>query len=208
MSTNEALEQYRQSVADARQYAADAFLQNSDGTYLYDESHQNFIVDAAILKFFIAWETYLESIFKCYILGENTTLGTSVHTCVIARDEMHANALLIGMNKYFDWANQELVCKLSKLYFDNNNPIVSAINQISNDLRDLRTIRNSVAHITQTTQTQIEALAQRITGRMQTGITPSKLMFLQESNTGLDYWDYYQQKLDIAAENIAKGIVI
>ena len=208
MSTSDVLKHYRQSVADARKYAADAFLQTPQGTYVYDEPHRDFIVNAAILKFFIAWETYLEAIFKCFILKEKTTEGTYVHTNVIARDELHAGELLIGINRYFDWANQEYVCQLSQLYLDKNNPINSAVKQILIELKDLRTIRNAAAHMTQTTRNSIEGLAQRLTGYMQVGITPSKLIFMQESTTKTPYWDYYQQKLDVAAENIAKGIVI
>lgn len=208
MSTSDVLNQYRQSVANARLYASDAFRQNHDGAYLYDESHRDFIVNAAILKFFIAWETFLESIFKCFILGEQTIEGTNVHTWVQARDDVHANRLLVGVNKYFDWANQELVCQLSRLYFDIDNPIDSALRQIFSDLNDLKTIRNAAAHMTQTTKGPIEALAQRKTGYQIPGITPSKLIFYREASTGLDYWDYYQQILDVAAENIAKGIVI
>lgn len=208
MSTNDVLDRYRVTVSYARQYASDAFRQNLDGTYVYDEAHRGFIVDAAIIKFFIAWETYLESIFKCFLLGEQTITGMVVRTYVTARDEDHASKLLVGMNKYFDWANQEFVCKLSRLYLDDNNPISSAISQIVTDLKDLRTIRNAAAHMTQTTRIPIEALAQRITGHQQLGITPSKLIFFTESATGMVYWDYYQQKLDIAAENIANGIVM
>lgn len=207
MSTNDVLNQYRNSVVDARQYVSDAFKQNPDGTYVYDEAHRGFIIDAAIMKFFIAWETFLESIFKCYLLGERTTDGTLVATQVIARNEQHAGKLLVGINKYFDWANPEYVCSLSKLYLEENNPIDCSLKSIFSDLRDLRTIRNAAAHMTETTKKPLEGLAQRKTGRMQVGIKPYAFVLMIESGTKT-YWDYYQQILDIAAENIAKGIIL
>lgn len=207
MSTNDVLNQYRNTVVDARQYVSDAFKQNSDGTYVYDEAHRGFIVDAAIMKFFIAWETFLESIFKCYLLGERTTDGTLVATHVNARNEQHAGKLLVGINKYFDWADPEKVCTLSKLYLEENNPIDCSLKSILSDLRDLRTIRNAAAHMTETTKKPLESLAQRITGRMQVGIKPYAFILMVKSDTKT-YWDYYQQILDIAAENIAKGIML
>ena len=206
MTISESLSIYRESVVKAKQYASDAFIQDSAGNYVYDEQQRDFIVDAAILKFFKAWETFLESTFKCYLLGEQTTEGTTVHICVTARDENHADKLLIGMNKYFDWANPEFVCKLSVLYLDEINPINASLNAIKSDLSDFRTIRNAAAHFTVTTRHPVEALAQRKTGNQHTGITPAKFIFMQESTTG-DYWNYYQQILDIAAENIAKGVI-
>ena len=130
MSTNDVLSQYRDTVNNARQYASDAFKQRPDGTYVYDEDHRGFIVDAAILKFFIAWETFLESVFKCFLLGERTTNGTIVTSCVTARNEKHAGKLLIGTSKYFDWANPESVCILSKLYLEDNNPIDNSLKTI------------------------------------------------------------------------------
>jgi len=207
MSTNDVLNQYRNTVLNARQYVSDAFKQNPDGTYVYDEAHRDFIVDAAILKFFIAWETFLESIFKCFLLGERTTEGTIVATCVNARNEQHAEKLLIGINRYFDWANPENVRTLSKLYLEENNPIDCSLKNIYSDLSDLRTIRNAAAHMVETTIKPLEALAQRKTGRMQVGIKPNSLIFMIESGTKT-YWDYYQQILDIAAENIAKGNLV
>lgn len=207
MSTNEVLNLYRNTVINARQYASDAFMQKPNGAYVYDEAHRGFIVDAAILKFFIAWETFLESIFKCFLLGKRTTEGTIVATCVNARNEQHAGKLLVGINKYFDWANPEYVCTLSKLYLDDNNPIDYSLKSIFSDLYDLRTIRNAAAHMVETTRKPLESLAQRKTGRMQIGIKPYTFILMIESGTRT-YWDYYQQILDITAENIAKGIVI
>lgn len=207
MSTNDVLTQYRNTVMDARQYVSDAFKQKSDGSYVYDEAHRGFIVDAAILKFFIAWETFLESIFKCFLLGERTTDGTIVATCVNARNEQHAGKLLVGISKYFDWANPEYVCTLSKLYLEENNPIDCSLKSIFNDLYDLRTIRNAAAHMVETTRKPLESLAQRKTGRMQVGIKPYAFVLMMESGTKT-YWDYYQQILDITAENIAKGTIV
>jgi len=207
MSTNDVLSQYRDTVFDARQYASDAFQQKPDGAYVYDEAHRGFIVDAAILKFFIAWETFLESIFKCFLLGERTIEGTLVSSCVNARNEQHAGKLLIGTSKYFDWANPEYVCTLSKLFLNENNPIDSSLRSIYSDLYDLRTIRNAAAHMVETTRKPLESLAQRKTGRMQVGIKPYSFVLMTESGNRT-YWDYYQQILDIAAENIAKGVVV
>ena len=207
MSTNDVLNQYRDTVNNARQYASDAFKQRPDGTYVYDEDHRGFIVDAAILKFFIAWETFLESVFKCFLLGERTTNGTIVTSCVTARNEKHAGKLLIGTSKYFDWANPESVCILSKLYLEDNNPIDNSLKTIYSDLYDLRTIRNAAAHMTETTKNPLESLAQRKTGRMQVGIKPNSFVLMIESGNRT-YWDYYQQILDITAENIAKGVVV
>lgn len=206
MEISEILTNYRASVSATKQYACDAFRQDETGQYIYDEYHRGFIVDAAAIKFQVAWETFLESICVAYIMHKATLTGSYVRTFVSASDEEHAHKLLIGCNKYFDWANPQTVKQMSILFFGVPNPIAQNIDAIFTELFDYRTIRNAAAHLTTTTQKPLEALAQRNSGRMMNGITPSKLLFSPFPNEDNDYWTHYQNLFDIAAEHIAQGI--
>lgn len=205
MSVAEVLAQYRKEVSDSNKYLLEAFRQNPDGDYFLEQSHRKFIVDAAVLKFFKAWETFLETIFKCFLLGEPTLQGTTIKTYAIARDEDHAVRLLVGINTYFDWSNHEKVIQLSKLYLEETNIVESEIKKIVLHLKDLKIIRNAAAHLTATTRIPLESLYQRLTGKQIRDIDISKVISLKEPNTTLTYWDFYQKALDIVAENIANG---
>lgn len=205
MTIAEVLKQYRSEVSDSNKYISEAFRLDKNGAYILDKSHRSFIVDAAILKFYKAWETYLESIFKCFLLGECTLKGTNIKTFAKARNEKHATKLLVGINKYFDWSNPEYVKQLSCLFLEESNIIESTINSISIELGDLRTIRNASAHLTATARKPLESLYQRKTGKQMNGVTPYDIILLTEPNSKITYWDFYQRTLDVAAENIANG---
>lgn len=167
----------------------------------------SFIVNAAFLKFFIAWEEYLENIMSAYLLGELTLNGTAIVKNVAARGEKHAHELLVGTNTYFDWSHPELIRRLSKLYLEESNVVGDNILSIQNDLFDLKTIRNAAAHISATTQQKLDGLASRLLLHTVVNITVESLISEIEPTSGLSYFEYYKQKLDIVAEKIAKGII-
>ncbi len=194
---------YRDAVNKATQYMQAAYAKNGDGGYMYSQEHQRFIVDASVLKFFIAWETFLESVFSAFLLKKQTLQGTYVNTFVTAVDFEHAKKLLVGTNTYFDWANPDKVITLSKLYLGEINPIYNAVASIKSDLFDLKTIRNAAAHLSSTTQKSLESMVQRKTGRLAIGIKPADFMI--STYNGTVYWYYYKDLLDAAAESIANG---
>lgn len=206
MTTAECLDKYRQSVAASIAYMGSAYAINPDGSYMYNQEHRDFIVNAAFLKFYISWETFLESVFSSYLLGEPTIIGTTVSTCITARDQKHASDILIGSNTYFDWTNPELVRKISKLYLEDDNTIGNNILSIQSDLFDLKIIRNAAAHITITTQTKLDSVASRIMRHQQSNISVSSLIMSNKPGTADSVFQYYKVLLDAAAECICKGM--
>lgn len=208
MTVNDCLTLYRDKVSEATTYLQKAYDKNPDGTFCYSPAYMSFIVNAAFLKFYIAWEEFLENIMSAYLLGELTLNGTAIVKNVAARGEKHAHELLVGTNTYFDWSNPDLIRRLSKLYLEESNVIGDNILSIQNDLLDLKTIRNAAAHISATTQKKLDSLASRLLSHTVVDITVESLITQLEPSTGLSYFEYYKQKLDVVAEKIAKGEII
>lgn len=208
MTINDCLMQYRNQVLEATVYLQKAFDKNPDGTFCHPPAYRSFIVNAAFLKFYIAWEEYLEKVMSAFLLGELPITGISIEKSVVARGEKHAHDLLVGTNTYFDWSNPELIRRLSKLYLEESNVIGDNILSIQNDLLDLKTIRNAAAHISATTQKKLDSLASRLLSHTVVDITVESLITQLEPSTGLSYFEYYKQKLDVVAEKIAKGEII
>ena len=208
MNINDCLTQYRDQVSEATAYLQKAYDKNPDGTFCHPTAYKSFIVNAAFLKFYIAWEEYLEKVMSAYLLGEHTINNTTIVKSVVARGEKHAHDLLVGTNAYFDWSNPELIRKLSKLYLEESNVVGDNIMSIQADLFDLKTIRNAAAHISATTQNKLDGLASRLLSNTVVNITVESLITHIEPTSGLSYFEYYKQRLDIVAEKIAKGEII
>lgn len=198
---------FRNAVVEVNSFIAIAFRQDATGAYVLAQNERDFITDSAFLKVFIAWETFLESIFIKYMLGEASINGTIVGRHVNPIDDAHAHRLLIGTQKYVDWSNPEIVRKLCNLYFSPGNHINTHISSIQSELFDLKTIRNAAAHLTSTTNAQLDSLGSRLIGSPQSNLKVSQLIFSQEPTAaaGITILMTYLNKLDIIAENIANG---
>jgi len=204
MSLLDSLNNFRLGVAQVDSYVAKAYVVNADGDDIFDDAGKDFIVSSAFLKLFIAWESFIEDVFAKYLIGEASTAGTAVAKHVTPRDRGHALKILIGTQKYVDWANHEIVKRLASLYLENGEPLQTNLNSINAELADLKTIRNAAAHLSSTTQPQLDALASRVLGTAVTGTTVAKFVTeLHPSDTTKTVLQYYQGILDIAAENIA-----
>jgi hypothetical protein len=114
--------------------------------------------------------------------------------------------VLIGTQRYVDWASHEVVRKLALIYFDSGEPIAPNLQAVSRELADLRTMRNAAAHVTSTTQRTLDALATRIMRANRISVSVEGfLLEIHPDHAGVTILQYYQQILDVVAENIAKN---
>lgn len=206
MTTVDCLQRYRDAVQETETFIAEAHIMDTSGHYVHPLGYRDFVISSAVVRFSIAWESFMENTYCSFLMGELDTQGRSVPCCVTAKDEKHAHQLLIGTNRYFDWTDPDLIIRLSTLYLDPDNPIKTAIKSLKSDLIDIKTIRNAAAHISVTTQTKLDALASRLYGTQQINTTVAAVVrFLRPD--GKTLWEYYKDSLDVAAENVVKGVV-
>lgn len=203
----DSLYKFRSSVAEAQSFVIIAFQQNATGTYILEKFQREFILDSTFLKVFIAWEGFLESCFINYLMGELSINGNVVIRYSQPTSVEHAHKMIIGTQKYFDWADPERVKQLSKLYFVIGNPLDNYISSILSDLKDLKNIRNAAAHLSSTTTAALDAIASRKLRRTVANISVSELMFSLDPTPPATstIFDTYLSLFDIAAEGIAYG---
>ena len=200
------LKDFRIDVANCNALITFALSRYASGGYKHQRGRREFIMESAFLKIFISWETFLERAFHSYMQGETSVLGVAPVKYVNPIDENHAKKILIGTQKYVDWSNPEIVRKLSKLYFQHGFVINSTLSAIQADIFDMRTIRNSAAHMSSTTSAALDALGTRLLSKPCVNIKPTDLlMSIDPANTPDTILDTYNAKLDVAAELIAKG---
>jgi len=159
------------------------------------------------LKMFIYWEGFLESAFIQYLTGANSTNGSIVNRHANPLDEKHAHSLLIGTQKYVDWANHEIVKRLANLYLVNGEPLNTSLASLATILSELKVIRNSAAHVSSSTKTQLTGVANRVLNKNLPSITVTEfIMEMHPADSTKTVLQYYQNMLDIAAENISGNI--
>jgi hypothetical protein len=165
------------------------------------------ITTAAFLNSFKLWERFLEDSIAKYLSGKRPIGGAYLKKRASPADENAAKTMLIGVMKFFDYANHEYVRKIAGIYFDAGGPYEPHLSAVVTDLADLRIMRNSAAHISSTTQASLEGLAQRIFTTPQPNITLYDMLLRVDprSATGETVFASYQAKLLATAELIARG---
>lgn len=207
MSLAQILADFKGNVAQCDRLTINAHQATAGGLPLLPEIDRHQITVAAFLNLFIAWESFLESSLAELMVGSSTINGNLPARYVSPQSLEAANRFVIGIARYFDYANHENVRKMVNIYFDRGYPFEPHLSAIISQLADLKTIRNACAHITSTTQTALESLALRISGQPQAGITVYRLLTMTDpkSPTGATVLETYRTVLIVTAELIANG---
>lgn len=164
----------------------------------------HFIIESSFLKMFIFWEEFLEKSFLSYLNSE-TSLQTPLPIIYISPpDAEHAGKMLIGTQKYVDWANHEIVKRLACLYMENGAPYQAALDSISTELSDLKNIRNRAAHSSSTTDRAFHAVQRRVLNKPNSSLNICDfLMHAHPRIHNKNILECYQDTLSAAAFNIA-----
>lgn len=179
-----------------------------NGTYKVVRNLREFVCESAFLRIFIAWETFVENSFVDYLLNEPSILNNRPAKWVNPISKEHAQEIIIGNQRYMDWSNPETIRKISQIFFHQGYVFNTSLSAINNDLMDLKTIRNSAAHMSSTTSGKLDGLSTRVLNNPSVNFTAYRLLFSVDPRTGaanLTVLDRYLQILDVAAEQIANG---
>jgi hypothetical protein len=206
MSLSDTLTEFQSAAAQCDSLIANAHMNDSSGVPLLPLIDRQQITTAGFLNLFISWETFLEEALCKLMTGLPTISGNAPTRYVHPPTKEFAHSLVVGVNRYFDYSNHGYVRKMALLFFQHGYPFESTLSSISQDLADMKTIRNASAHLTSSTQTPLEGLAQRLFSTPQLGITLYELLTRPDPSTpGSTIFSMYKNKLLAAAEMIANG---
>jgi len=206
MSLNQNLLDFRASIRQQNRHIGFAHNTDVDGNYTVEQDLREFISESAYLRIFVSWETFLERSFIDYLVNEQSIDNKRPAKWVSPIDIDHANNIIIGNQKHMDWSNPEAVRKISKLFFHLGYVFDSVLSSINADLLDMKTIRNSAAHISSTTTTKLDGIASRILGTTMSNVSSYQILFANDPrDTSKTVLERYLSLIDVAAEQIAKG---
>lgn len=207
MSLADTLATFQASASQCDRLIANAHRTDAAGVAVFSALDQRQITVAAFLNLFISWETFLEESIVKLMAGTPTISGRAPVRYVSPPTVDAARLLVIGVQRYFDYANHDNVRKIVSMYFDLGYPFEPPLSAINTDLSDLRTMRNASAHITSTTQTALEGLAQRIFSTPRPGIDLYSVLTTADprSAIGNTVFAEFREKLLVVAGLVANG---
>lgn len=195
------------SISQCDQLIANAHVAHSASPSALTPRDVEQITEAAFLNLFIAWEEFVEAAIADFMTGCVTLNGSSPVRYVAPPSREHASKMVVHANQYFDYANHDRVKTIAGLFFDGGYPFASIISSISQELGDLKTIRNACAHMSSSTRNKLENLAVRIFGNPHPGINVYTLLISTDPRTNprVTVYAAYRDKLVLAANLIATG---
>ena len=202
-----ALTKMQGDVAQCDSLIISCHRQDPGGSYLFGELDREQITSACFLNMFRAWEHFLETAISAFMSGDTTIHGGHPTKYVFPATRERAVSMLVGTQKYFDFANHQNVRKIVSLFFDQGYPFEPHLGSVTSELDDWRTIRNACAHISSSTQRALEALALRLFGQPKSGITVYQLLLspLPHHGSAATAVAHYKDRILLLAELIANG---
>lgn len=208
MALAQNLSDFRASTVELVSHITFAHQKYANGSYKVARNLREFICESALLRIFIAWETFVQNSFVDYLLNEPSILNNRPAKWVNPINQEHAQQIIIGNQRHMDWSNPETIRKISQIFFHQGYVFNTTLSAINNDLMDLKAIRNSAAHISSTTSGKLDGVSTRILNTPCASYTAYRLLFSIDPRTGAanqTVLDRYLQLLDVAAEQIANG---
>lgn len=208
MALDQHLANFRTTNLELVSHIAYANAKYQNNSYKIAKNLREFICESAFLRIFIGWETFVENCFVDYLLNEPSILNNRPAKWVNPINKDHAQEIIIGNQRFMDWSNPEAIRKISQIYFHQGYVFNTSLSAVNNDLMDLKTIRNSAAHMSSTTSSKLDGLSTRILTVACVNYSAYKLLFSVDPRSIIPnetVLDRYLNLLDVAAEQIANG---
>ena len=208
MTIGQTLSEFQAEAAQCDKLIANAHKLDSNGDSIFSPRDREQITVAAFLNLFIAWEEFIELSITDFMMGGTTVGGSNPIRYATPPTREHSNKMVVHTQRFFDYANHENVRKIAKLFFDSGYPFETPLSSINAELVEIKTIRNACAHMSSTTNATLTAIATRILGQPQKGITVYQLLTtidprIQGNSTTV--YAGYRDKLIAAATLVARG---
>ena len=157
------------------------------------------------LRIHLSWESFLESTFVRYICGHPNISGKSP-TLLIPRQTSISFAMstILGPKNFLSWSPDETIVRSQK-YLHMGEPYSRAMSVAKNDLKNLYTIRNRIAHSSEYAQNMFRQTVRTEIGYNPKGMTPGRFLLMKKpisSRKKVTYLHYYLDILQTLANQI------
>ena len=103
---------------------------------------------------------------------------------------------------YIDWLDKEKVFKIVNAIFENGEPYVSAWNGFSDKFKNIKIIRNQIAHNSVHSKDQFDTMVRNELSASRVGCSPAEFLTAKKNSTH-SFFDIYITQIRNAAFKIA-----
>jgi hypothetical protein len=122
------------------------FSTSKKGKTRLSKRELQFLTEAVFFMTFRAYENFIRDVFLLYCQERQTTKGLKVKSFLKPKDFSHAEQLIQSSMRFLDWSSPDEVIERAELYLEKGFPVKLPYTVHLDALRDLKHIRNHIAH--------------------------------------------------------------
>ena len=166
------------------------------------------LTEGIFLSAFRAYENYLEETFLLYTLEKKTLSGSKPRSYLKPKNFNHSRDLIRSSMPFLDWSSPVTLIDRAETYLEGGEPIKSTIASARNDLMNMKTLRNQIAHNSVESRPKYIKLLRDIYSTNPLKIpAPGELLLtgVRNSSPREHYLSYYINKILTVGQKIAYG---
>lgn len=189
--------QEEKRVTDLANRSAHFHEARSGSIKVITSQDHNLIVEICFLSFMLEWEIFIEDTFSRFLCGgDRFTRPHPQLTGARFNSIENAKQQLLGKRGYVRWIDPNETTRLATQYFLNGEPFSTPYRIASQELDEVRIIRNRIGHSSTSADSIFMTMIRAKYGYTPRGMTPGRFLLDKLPNSQVEnQYNYYTQKL-------------
>ncbi len=161
------------------------------------------LTEAIFFNAFRAYEEFIRNVFVLYCCGVQPNKRRVVRSYLKPQTMSHAEILMQSSRPFLDWSSPDAVIERADTYLEDGYPIKDVISANLEPLRDLKRIRNHIAHMSKESKAEYLKVLKDHYGTVPLRIPcPGEFLLLRKTGSSTYYLSDYLQIIDSLATQL------
>ena len=161
------------------------------------------LTEAIFFAAFRAYEQFIRNIFVLYCCGVQPNKRRLVRPYLKPKTLKHAEGMIQSAMPFLDWTSPDSVIARAETYLEDGYPVKDVISSNLESLRDLKRIRNHIAHMSKESHDEYLKTVKRHYGTVPLKVPrPGEFLLLTRSSSSTYYLADYLNLIDGVATQL------
>jgi len=161
------------------------------------------LTEAIFFAAFRAYEQFLRNVFVLYCCGVQPSRRRLVRSYLKPKTLKHAEELVQSSMPFLDWSSPETVVQRAETYLEDGYPVKDVIAPNLEPLRDLKRLRNHIAHMSKESYVEYRKTVMRHYGTVPLKVPrPGEFLLLTPRGSTSYYLSGYFQVIESVAAQL------
>ena len=161
------------------------------------------LTESIFFTAFRAYEQFIQNIFVLYCFGVQPNRRKLVRPFLKPKTLKHAKELLQSSMPFLDWSSPDSLINRAETYLEDGYPVKDVIAAHIESLRDLKRIRNHIAHMSEESHAEYLKAVRRHYGTVPLQVPrPGKLLLLTRRGSVSYYLSDYLNLIESVATQL------